>query len=404
MIAEYMKSALERFLTYKLVSVLAIIGICVASATFVFTIAVGGNARAQILKDIQELGVNLVFVRGIRTPSTRVPWMSRLDLSVEDVDFLEKNVSNIRLITPNIFYDEIVQFGRTKILKRIEGTTADSLFIKNISIKHGRYIDADDVRWYRNVCVIDEEVSSEIFGQENPVGLTIYLGANYFSVIGVMNKKIQSTYFDMNGKVIIPISTLQRNRNLANKIDSISISAISSSSAAPMVDEIEKKLLSFHGEKNFSVWCQEVFIQQRKRIANVFQILMISLALISILVGGIGIMNVMLISVKDRTKEIGIRRAVGSTRRGIILQFLLEAIFLSIAGGLIGLLAGTFLAKGITRGLALFLNFSIEWTESVSPLVLIFAFLVSCAIGILSGLYPAIKASRIQPVEALRYE
>lgn len=404
MIIEHFRSAIEHFATYKLVSFLAIVGICIASATFVFTFAVGGNARSQILKDVQEMGVNLVNVRGIRTPTTRDPWMARLDLSLDDVGFLERNVAHIRLISPNIFYDDIIRFGRIRILKRVEGTTADSLSIKNISIKHGRYIDADDARLCRSVCVVDEEIAQDVLGDENPVGRTVYIDKYNFSVIGVMTKKAQTTYFDMYGKIVIPITTLQRNRNLGNRIDSISISAISPLDAAPMVEEIDQKLLKFHGEKNFNVWCQEVFLRQRQRIANIFEILMISLAMISVLVGGIGIMNVMLISVKDRTKEIGIRRAVGSTGRGIIVQFLMEAVSLSMVGGLFGLLIGSILAKVITRGLALLMGFSLDWTESVSAGVLFLAFMIFCSVGVLSGLYPALKASRVQPVEALRYE
>jgi putative ABC transport system permease protein len=401
---EYLRTALERFFTYKLITVLAIVGIAVASATFVATFAIGSNARVQIMKDVQELGTNLVFIRSIRTPTTRLPWVSRLDLSLQDMGFLRENVRNIRDIAPHVFYDDVLRAGRQKLLKRVDGTTAACKDIQNITMKYGRFLNETDEKLCRNVCLVDTEIAKEIFAADNPIGQTLMIGNNIYRIVGVMNTKLQSTYFDVSAKIIIPISTLQRNRNLGNKVDSISISANAASQAPAMVEDVSRKLEAYHGEKNFTVWCQEVFLRQRDRIASIFQLLMISLALISIMVGGIGIMNIMLISVKDRIKEIGIRRSVGATREGIIIQFLLEAVLLTVSGGLIGILVGSLIGRGLTKLLSLFLGISVEWSTIWSPTILVISFLFAFVTGLLSGLYPAIKASKIQPVEALRHE
>lgn len=401
---EYLKATLSRFSSHRMVSFLAILGISIAAATFVATFTVGTNARAQILADIQQMGVNLVFIRSIRIPTTRDPWTSRLDLTVEDIDFLKRNVRNIQFAAPQIVYDELVHYGNKKFLKNVEGTSPDSQYIQNLEIERGRFLSEFDLEAFRNVCVLGSDLAVDLFEGEDPVGQTIFLGDHFFSVVGVLAPKMTTFYFDYSERAIIPITTLQRSRDLGNRIDTISISTFDPSHAPPMVDRISDILKEHHGEKNFNVWCQEIFLQQRKQIANVFQLLMLSLALISLLVGGIGIMNIMLMSVRDRTKEIGIRRSVGATKRSIVTQFLFEATFLSSAGGLIGIFIGVFLGRGITQLLAYFLQMPFQWTGIWSPVVIFISFLAVCLIGILSGLYPAYRASLIQPVEALRYE
>ncbi|MFB0566895.1 MAG: ABC transporter permease [Candidatus Aminicenantaceae bacterium] len=401
---EYIKAAFSRFFSYTLVTLLAILGISIAAATFVATFAVGSNARTQILSDIQEMGTNLVFIRSIRIPTTRDPWMSRLDLNLDDVDFLKRNILNIQFIAPQIVYDDIVRFGNNKLLKHIEGTTSESQHIQNLELERGRFLNLFDINNYRNVCILGADLASELFGYEDPVGQTIFIGEKFFTVIGILVKKPSTFYFDYNDRVVIPVTTLQRSRNLGNNIDTISISTFDASQAPPMVDQIAQQLTEHHGEKNFNVWCQEVFLQQRKQIADIFQLLMISLAMISLLVGGIGVMNIMLMSVRDRTREIGIRRSVGATKRSIILQFLLEATMISMIGGFFGIIIGTYLGRGISRILAIFLNLSVEWAAIWSPGIIVISFLSVCLIGILSGLYPAYRASIVQPAEALRYE
>ncbi|MBN1272533.1 MAG: ABC transporter permease [Candidatus Aminicenantes bacterium] len=401
---EFVKSSFFRFSSHKLVTFLAVLGISIASATFVATFAVGSNARAQILSDIQEMGVNLVFIRSIRIPTTRNPWESRLELNLDDMEFLRKNLKDIQYIVPQIVYDDVIRFGQERLLRHIEGTTSDCRFTQNLKIKVGRFLNTFDLDLYRHVCVLGTNLAEELFGQENPVGQTVFIGLDFFTVVGVLQSKPAAMNFDYNERAIIPITTLQRNRNLGKKIDTISISTFDPAQAPPLVKEISEKLTTHHGEKNFNVWCQEVFLQQRERIASVFQLLMISLALISLLVGGIGIMNIMLVSVRDRTKEIGIKRAVGATKRNILFQFLLEATMISMMGGIFGIIFGTLLGRGITGIMAFILDLSVQWSAIWSPTVFIFSFISVCVIGILSGFYPAYRASIIQPVEALRYE
>jgi len=401
---EYLKTAFSRFFSHTLVSILAVLGISIAAATFVATFAVGSNARTQILADIQEMGTNLVFIRSIRIPTTRDPWMSRLDLNLDDVDFLKRNIRNIQFIAPQVVYDDIIRFGSKRLLKHIEGTTPESQYIQNLELERGRFLNSFDMNNYRHVCILGTNLAAELFGNQDPVGQTIFIGENFFTVVGILVEKPSTFYFDYNDRAIIPVTSLQRSRNLGNNIDTISISTFDASQAPAMVDQIAQKLTEHHGEKNFNVWCQEVFLQQRKKIADIFQLLMISLAMISLLVGGIGVMNIMLMSVRDRTKEIGIRRSVGATKRSIILQFLLEATMISMIGGFFGIIIGTYLGRGISRVLALILNLSVEWSTIWSPNIVVISFLSVCLIGILSGLYPAYRASTVQPAEALRYE
>lgn len=404
MFREFIKSSFFRFSSHKLVTFLAVLGITIASATFVATFAVGSNARAQILADIQEMGVNLVFIRSIRIPTTKNPWESRLELTLDDIDFLQKNLDHIQYIVPQILYDDVVRYGQNRLLKHIEGTTPESRLTQNLNIKTGRFLNHFDLEHYRHVCVLGSDVAEELFGRENPVGQTLFIGRDFFTVVGVLHSKPAAMYFDYNERALIPITTLQRSRNLGKKIDTISISTFDPAQAPPLVEQITEKLALHHGEKNFNVWSQEVFLQQRERIAGVFQLLMISLALISLMVGGIGIMNIMLVSVRDRTKEIGIKRAVGATKRNILHQFLLEATLISMMGGVFGIIIGTLLGRGITGLMAFILDVSVQWSAIWSPSIIVISFISVCIIGILSGFYPAYRASIIQPVEALRYE
>ncbi len=401
---EFVKSAFSRFSSHKLVSFLAVLGISIASATFVATFAVGSNARTQILSDIKEMGVNLVYIRSIRIPSTKEPWISRLELNMDDIDFLKKNISHIQYIAPQILYDEVIRFGQQRYLKHVEGTTPENQYTQNLKMKAGRFLNEFDMKNSRNVCVLGSELATDLFEDENPIGMTIFIGNEFSTVVGVLQEKPETMYFNYNDRAIVPIKNVQRKQNIGEKIDTISISTFDPSQAQSMVEEITVKLTEHHGEKNFNVWCQEVFLQQRERIASVFQLLMISLALISLLVGGIGIMNIMLVSVRDRTKEIGIKRSVGATKRDILIQFLLEAAIISIIGGIFGILIGTYLGRGVTSLLAVFLNYSIKWTAIWSPAIIVISFISVCLIGILSGFYPAYRASIVQPVEALRYE
>ncbi len=398
--------ALSHFRDNKLHGSLATLGVIVGSATLIATLSIGEGVKRQVLRDIEALGTNLVFVRGQFTlldPHTKHVEKIR-GLTTDDIPILKEDCSEIRNISAQILDRITVGYKAISVSTNLEGTTPESAAIRNWKILQGRYLWQRDLDEHHKVCVLGAKLARILFGSENPVGQTITLEDSPYSVVGVLEPKGNVFNIDYDDRVIIPLTTAQQRSSTRDGLDSLVIAGTSSDIIPELSKEVVASLRRTHGTENFTVWSQDEYLHQREKILYAFQILMGSLAIISLLVGGIGIMNIMLAAVHQRIREIGIRKAVGAKQNDILGQFLAESVLISVLGGTLGIGLGFLLGSGVAKTLALYLPLSKPWVSVFSLKIVMVAFFFAAAVGIIFGLYPAIRASRLNPSDALRYE
>lgn len=398
------REAVRSLCRNKMRSALSAIGITVGIAAVVCVVAIGtaGSQRAE--QQLQNLGDNLVWIEagsrninGVRSGSHGMT-----SLTMGDVEAISNEVSSIKSVSPNVDGTIIVISGNRNWQTHYRGVTPEYLEIRRWDLAEGVPFTIGDVLHSANVCLIGQTVCQEIFGAEAAVGRDIRINQKIFRVTGVLAPKGQSgTGQDQDDTIILPYTTVQK--KLRGKgflwLDDILCSAVSLDEAKPAIDRISALLRDRHHiqpgkEDDFNIRHPEEVIKAQIAAKQTLALLLISVASIALLVGGIGIMNVMLVSVTERTREIGIRLAVGATTWDIQLQFLEEAVMLSLFGGLLGVfvgVAGSFII-GSTLG----------WPMSIPLEALIVAPLFAIGVGISSGFYPAWKATQLDPITALR--
>jgi len=398
------REAVRSLCRNKMRSALSAIGITVGIAAVVCVVAIGtaGSQRAE--QQLQNLGDNLVWIEagsrninGIRSGSHGMT-----SLTMGDVEAIGNEVSSIKSVSPNVDGTVIVISGNRNWKTHYRGVTPEYLEIRRWELVEGASFTSGDVVHSANVCLIGQTVCQELFGAEEAVGRDIRINQKIFRVLGVLAPKGQSgTGQDQDDTIILPYTTVQK--KLRGKgflwLDDIMCSAVSLDDAKPAIDRISALLRDRHHilpgkEDDFNIRHPEEVIKAQIAAKRTLALLLISIASIALLVGGIGIMNVMLVSVTERTREIGIRLAIGATTRDIQLQFLEEAVMLSLFGGLLGVfvgVAGSFII-GHTLG----------WPVSIPLEALIVAPLFAIGVGISSGFYPAWKATQLDPITALR--
>lgn len=390
----------------KMRSALSAIGIAVGIAAVVCVVAIGTAGSQQAEVQLQNLGDNLVWieagsrnVNGVRSGSHGMT-----SLTMGDVEAIDKDVPLIKSVSPNVDGSLLVIAGNRNWTTHFRGVTPNFLDIRRWGIAEGAPFTDADVARSANVCLLGQIVRDQLFGPEEAVGRDIRINRRIFRVIGVLAPKGQSsTGQDQDDTIIMPYTTVQ------NKIkgqgftwlDDIMCSAVSLTDAGPAIDKISALLRQRHhiqpGEPDdFNIRHPEEVIKALIAAKHTFALFLISVACIALLVGGIGIMNVMLVSVTERTREIGIRLAVGATEREIRLQFLAEAVMLGLFGGLLGVFIGV--------AASFILGFTLGWPMSIPVEALVIAPLFSIGVGVTSGLYPAWKASQLDPITALRLE
>jgi putative ABC transport system permease protein len=310
-------------------------------------------------------------------------------------------------VAPLRFVELPVLLGSREALGRVVATTEDYARVTDFRAAQGRFLGPLDVRDRKRVAVIGSEVGEQLFGFRSPIGQRLRIGDGWFTVVGVMEpKRLREgrasviKLRDVNRDVYVPLSTAAAQlpaHDGSTRLEEIAIQVASAEQVASTASVVKRLLARAHqGAEDFEVVVPAELLAQAQSTQRVFNVVMGSIAAISLLVGGIGIMNVMLTSVTERTREIGIRRAVGAPRRAVAAQFLIETLLLSVAGGLAGILLGVAMAEGIHRFAG--------W-ETVIPLsAAIAAFAISAAVGIVFGLYPALRAARLDPIAALRFE
>jgi len=380
---------------------LTMLGIIIGVASVITMVALGSGAQRAIDDQIEALGASILSIRTGGFMRHGVG-LSDTTLTLEDADALTAELESVSDIIPEVSQRHQIKFINKNRNANIVGTQPDFAKVKNYQLQLGQMFTVAQDAAKRRVAVLGYGVPEKLeTTPEIILGQDIYIGGTSFEVIGIFEEKGSIGFQNVDNQIWIPLSTAQLRLFGTEDLDVISAKVKRDVPVERAIVEIERVLRHKHqilpGEKNdFSIGDPRQFFNVRQAATNVFAYLLASIASISLVVGGIGIMNIMLVTVTERTREIGIRKALGATRFNILMQFLVEALVLCLIGGGIGILLGV--------GVAAFLNQIIGWQTFVSPLAIGIAFAFSAGVGLFFGILPARKAARLDPIEALRYE
>lgn len=386
----------------KVRSILTTLGIIIGVAAVITMIAITQGAKQLIEEQLISLGGNSLIINPGKRAGSGVTQNSQTDaLTAEDGEAIRK-LSSVTHVSPILDTTENIIWNNRNWFTTIVGVSPEFTLINDWFPERGNFFSDEEVISSERVSVLGKTVAFNLFGYQNPVGETVRIGNNSFRVIGVMSTIGQTpSGKDQDDIVLIPYTTLQKRIMGVTDVENIAVSVRDQNDIPFAESQITQLLRERHQirpgmEDDFFVKTQVDIIERIFTISKIMTILLGSIASISLIVGGIGIMNIMLVSVTERIKEIGIRMAVGAKERDILIQFLIEAVVLSLVGGLIGIVLGIAATKTA--------SFFIEWPTLISPGSIIIAFSFAAIIGIFFGLYPAKKASKLDPIEALRYE
>ncbi|MDQ1718927.1 MAG: putative transport system permease protein [Pseudonocardiales bacterium] len=404
---ETFRTAGEAIRSHRMRSILTMLGILIGIAAVILTVGLGKGAQQQVRDEINKLGSNLLIVSpgSTTTSGIRGGRGSASTLTMSDAVTLSNAAvaPDIKQVAPVASSSLSVVAGNTNWTTNVVGTTVDWLTVRARNVAQGRFITQDDVDQGRQVMVIGSTVSSELFGQRSPVGQTVTVSGNTFSIIGVLDTIGSSTTADEDDQAVIPqTSYASRISTSANRssITTMYIEATSQSSLSAAYQEATNALTTSHGvtatNRDFSISSQQSLLTTATSTDQTLTVLLAGVAGISLLVGGLGVMNIMLVSVTERIREIGLRKALGATPSAIRRQFLVEASSLGLSGGILGL------TLGIVG--AVVLPHFLSQPVLISPFAAAGAVAVALVIGIVAGVYPASRAARLAPIDALRSE
>jgi putative ABC transport system permease protein len=399
--------ASESLLANKMRSGLTVLGIIIGVAAVIAVLAIGNGTQESILGEIQGVGTNLLFVTSGGSEDITNP----KPLTLSDADALAEPFSapSIDGVAPVLNGRVEVNFAGENKSTTVVGVTPDYASVRNVGLSEGEFVSDTDLAGRSAVVLLGTEVAEDLFGRKSGlVGEKVRIEGQPFRVIGILEEKGGSAMGSEDDQILVPMTTAQTRllqRSTPNQVDIIYVQAVASDAVPQASLEISQILSARHrtmiGEEDFSILSQQDFLDLASTITGVLTIFLGGIAAISLLVGGIGIMNIMMVSVVERTREIGLRKALGARRIDILSQFLIESLLLSVLGGFIGILLGWALSA-IVEQIAAGSGTPIVPAMTLEAVLL--AVLFSAGIGIFFGLYPANRASMLEPVEALRYE
>jgi len=397
--------ALKGLMTHRLRAVLAVLGIVVGVAAVIVMLAVGEGAKQDVLGKIQGLGTNILIVSAgqLKNVAGRPQLVGNVTtLDLRDAKAITEECPAVARVAPIQSRKLAVKYGTGTTTTSVVGTSADFPIVREFRAILGRFFDADDVQGAQRVAVVGQTVLANLGVGRTVLGETLRINNVPFEVIGVLEPKgVNYAGIDEDDQILIPITTALRRLFNASHLTSLYIQAWQErfmDAAAAQAGALlrERHRIRAGRPDDFTIQTQAEILEAAQQTSQTFSLLLGSVAGISLFVGGIGILAMMVISVRERTNEIGVRRAVGARRRDILLQFILEAASLSLAGGLIGVVAG------VTGGVAL--GRVTGWPTAVSPMAVLLAVGISAAAGVFFGAYPARRAARLDPIVALRAE
>jgi putative ABC transport system permease protein len=396
--------ALLALLRHKMRSTLTILGIIIGVGAVICTVAIGQGASRQVQQQISSLGDNLIFISAgsVNRGGVQMGSSATKTLTAEDAKAIQQQVPEIKSVSPGVGWAGQVVYEGQNWFTQIRGVSPEYLSIREWPVVDGSSFTQRDVDTAANVCLLGQTVVENLFSDEEPVGKIVRVGSIPFVVVGVLQSKGASTFGqDEDDTVIMPYTTVQKKLSGNDWLQYIMCSAVSQQATPSAIQQIsgllrERHRLRADQDDDFIIRSAQALAEAQAQSGQVMTLLLASIASVSLLVGGIGIMNIMLVSVTERTREIGVRIAIGATEQDVQLQFLSEAMVLSLMGGAIGVLAGVAGSMAVANML--------KWPTSIPLTSIVIAVLFSAAVGVFFGYYPARKASQLDPIQALRFE
>ena len=388
-------------------SVLTSLGIIIGVSSVITMISIGTGARLEVEQQIERFGSNNLILRAQSSNNRGVSMGNNSvnSLTLKDMEALKSEIPTISAIAPNVSLSSQVIANGNNWLTSVTGTTNEQFNLSNWKFELGREFLEDELVSGSRVAIIGKTVQKNLFGEENPIDEVIRINKVPFTVIGLLDAKGGTAWADLDDTIIVPLKTAKQ-RLVAKKFpgDQIRQMTINVSSSDLLfkteadIDTVMRKLhkISANGNPDFVIRNYAQFLNARQESSRVMSILLATVAGISLIVGGIGIMNIMLVTVTERTKEIGVCMSVGAKKRDVLLQFLIESLMISLIGGCLGIALGL----GVIFGVSEYFN----WKMSLDYMSLVLSFVFSSSIGVIFGFYPARKAASLNPIDALRYE
>ena len=401
LILDLFKMALRSLIANTMRTFLTTLGMIIGVASVISMISIGEGARQQTLSTIEKFGTNIITIKPGRKKNRHVSSDTVKTLKLSDAEAIEKSIPLITGVAAQVYRSAQLKYGSKNTNTTVRGTGEKYLKLSNFTIERGRYFNKEEVRSVRKVAVIGSTVVKNLFGDVSAIGKEIKVDGNNYLVIGSTEQKGALSWFDPDDQIFIPVTTAQKRLFGIHHIQSIDVQAKKMEDLEVIKKDIDSFLRIRHGirkteDSDFHVQNSSQWLNSWGDAAKTFTYLLGGIAAISLLVGGIGIMNIMLVSITERTKEIGIRIAIGAKKSEIMEQFLIESVLISFIGGGLGILLGIIISRTVSKiG---------GWDTIVSTQSIILAFGFSVAIGIFFGFYPARKAANLNPIDALRYE